>query len=192
MTLCAKQPKLPALAHGRKQQLELKGCLWQKRAASETPVYLFSYSLPNQYQKQQKTKAQGRHRRTYVNANKRLFSGGRELEHATNSSSYLSLSALALNECSSSLGHITFVLYQSLWTAERYWASFDHGIRLNFKSEMNPNTHSTSRARSSTFFSHYFVCLFSGRGEKRGHNQEKERDMKRKSEDVGARRTRAL
>ena len=113
------------LAHGREQQRELKGLSPTKGsriAVSETLVYLFSYSLPNQYQKQQKKKKQKKNagtrrkkkKKTHAKANKCLFSGGRELERGAISSSYLSLSALALNECSSTLGHITFVLYKSL------------------------------------------------------------------------------
>lgn len=92
-------------------------------AVPETLVYLFSYSLLNQYQKQQKCRREGRHTKTYAKANKCLFSRGRELERATISPSYLSLAALAPNECSPTLGHIPFVLYQFFWTAERYWAS---------------------------------------------------------------------
>ena len=111
------------LAHGREQQRELKGLSPTKGsriAVSETLVYLFSYSLPNQYQKQQKKKqkknagTRRKKKKTHAKANKCLFSGGRELERGAISSSYLSLSALALNECSSTLGHITFVLYKSL------------------------------------------------------------------------------
>lgn len=138
--------------------------------------------------------AQGRRTKTHAKANKCLFSGGRELEHGAFSSSYLSLSALALNECSSSLGHITFVLYKSLWTAERYWTSFDHGIRLNFKSDTNTNpptyTHPTpiSSARSSSYFQSLF-CLFiqQQRKKKKGARKRMKEIWKRKAGDAGAR-----
>lgn len=91
-----------------------------RMAASETLVYLFSYSLPNQYQKQQKRRREEdtqKHTRKQTNACSVCVCGGGaggELEHGAISSSYLSLSALALNESSSTLGHITFVLYKSL------------------------------------------------------------------------------
>lgn len=77
-------------------------------------VFLLSYSLPNQYQKQQKRRRQEdtkKHSQKQTNA---CSGGGGELERGAISPSYLSLPALALNECSSTLGHITFVLYESL------------------------------------------------------------------------------
>lgn len=126
-------------------------------AVPETLVYLVSYSLLNQYQKQQKCRREGRHTKTYAKANKCLFSRGRELERATISPSYLSLAALAPNECSPTLGHITFVLYQFFWTAERYWASLiTESIWISNQTWTPPPIFS---ARSSPHFQSLF-CLF--------------------------------
>lgn len=108
---------------------------------SEIPKYSNFFSIPSLINfKSNKNAGEGkmhkitRRKQTYAC----LFSGGRELELGF---VFLSLPVVicfrSFNESSSILGHITFVLYQSLWTAEIYWAPFDHGILLNSKSEMS-------------------------------------------------------
>jgi len=149
VTLCAKQPRtLPAPAENSENS---KGCLRLKGSRAErllkaprVPLLLFPSSSRSKATQTRGAPKTHTHTHTKQNTRKQInacsVGGGRELERGGVSSSYLSLSALALNECSSALGHITFVLFKSLWTAERYWASFDHRIRLNFKSDTkNPH-----------------------------------------------------
>lgn len=110
--------------------------------------------------------------KTYRKANKCLFSRGHPtLEHATISSSYLSLPALAPNDCSPPLGHITFVLYQFLWTAERYWASLiTESIWI---SNQTWTPHPYFQRGRFHIFSHCFVCLYMSNGGETVGNKKK-------------------
>lgn len=155
--------------HTAQNNSKLKSWLWLKRAGyslavslSEIPKYSTFFSIPYLINiKSNKNAGEGKmHKKTRrKQTNACLFSGGRELELGF---VFLSLPVVicfsSLNESSSILGHITFVLYQSLWTAEIYWAPFDHGILLNSKSEMSLPSKYLLLGRL-LIFCDYFVCL---------------------------------
>lgn len=169
MTLCAKQPLLPELAHGGEQQRELRGCLQQNearwRCRKPSCIYSPIPSLINiKSNKKKNAGAREDTQKTHAKANKCLFSRGRELERATISPSYLSLAALAPNECSPTLGHIPFVLYQFFWTAERYWASLiTESIWI---SNQTWTPHPYFQLGRLHIFSRCFVCLYMSNGGK--------------------------